>query len=211
MGLAGLTDFADYVDFLEVHPEEFAVALQHDPDQRHGLLPRPLGLGVPAAEVLPRLVGEQAARGRPDPGLERRLRSGEEAYSLAIALAEALGPDAFRDRVKIYATDVDDAALARPGWPPTTPRNSRAIPPSPGEVFRAGRPPLHGFQKDFRRSVIFGRHDLIQDAPISRIDLLICRNTLMYFNTETQARSSIASTSPRPTGGSCSWARPRPC
>jgi two-component system CheB/CheR fusion protein len=34
--------------------------------------------------------------------------------------------------------------------------------------------------------VIFGRHDLIQDAPISRVDLLVCRNTLMYFNAETQ-------------------------
>jgi two-component system CheB/CheR fusion protein len=36
--------------------------------------------------------------------------------------------------------------------------------------------------------VIFGRNDLTQDAPISRIDLLTCRNTLMYFNAETQAR-----------------------
>ena len=44
------------------------------------------------------------------------------------------------------------------------------------------------FRKDLRRSVIFGRHDLIQDAPISKIDLLICRNTLMYFNAETQTR-----------------------
>jgi two-component system CheB/CheR fusion protein len=41
---------------------------------------------------------------------------------------------------------------------------------------------------DLRRSIIFGRHDLVQDAPISRIDLLICRNTLMYFDAETQAR-----------------------
>ena len=46
------------------------------------------------------------------------------------------------------------------------------------------------FRKDLRRSVIFGRNDLVQDAPISRIDLLVCRNTLMYFNAETQARSS---------------------
>ena len=44
------------------------------------------------------------------------------------------------------------------------------------------------FRKDLRRSVIFGRNDLVQDAPISRIDLLVCRNTLMYFNAETQAR-----------------------
>src|SRR5262249_28109885 len=46
----------------------------------------------------------------------------------------------------------------------------------------------HVVQKDLRRAVIFGRHDLIQDAPISRVDLLICRNTLMYFNAETQAK-----------------------
>jgi PAS domain-containing protein len=44
------------------------------------------------------------------------------------------------------------------------------------------------FDKELRRSVIFGRHDLIQDAPISRVNLLMCRNTLMYFNTEAQGR-----------------------
>src|SRR5262249_31198049 len=41
---------------------------------------------------------------------------------------------------------------------------------------------------DLRRSIIFGRHNLAQDAPISRVHLLICRNTLMYFTRETQAR-----------------------
>src|SRR5262249_51405160 len=44
------------------------------------------------------------------------------------------------------------------------------------------------FDKNLRRCIIFGRHDLIQDSPISRIDLLVCRNTLMYFNAETQGR-----------------------
>src|SRR5262249_31821814 len=42
--------------------------------------------------------------------------------------------------------------------------------------------------RDLRRSIIFGRHDLVQDAPISRVDLLVCRNTLMYFNAETQSK-----------------------
>ena len=50
----------------------------------------------------------------------------------------------------------------------------------------AGRPVA--IDGELRRAVIFGRHDLIQDAPISRVDLLICRNCLMYFNTEAQAR-----------------------
>src|SRR5438093_13620914 len=42
------------------------------------------------------------------------------------------------------------------------------------------------FNSDLRRSMIFDRHDLVQDAPMSRLDLLVCRNTLMYFNAETQ-------------------------
>ena len=43
--------------------------------------------------------------------------------------------------------------------------------------------------------MIFGRNNLVEDAPISRLDLLICRNTLMYLNAETQAGSSGTSTS----------------
>ncbi len=42
------------------------------------------------------------------------------------------------------------------------------------------------FHKDLRRGVIFGRNDLVKDAPLSRVDLLVCRNTLMYLNAETQ-------------------------
>src|SRR5262249_27756121 len=45
-----------------------------------------------------------------------------------------------------------------------------------------------GFRKDLRSALIFGRHDLIQDAPISRLDLLVSRNTLMYFNADAQSR-----------------------
>src|SRR5207248_6058863 len=43
------------------------------------------------------------------------------------------------------------------------------------------------FRRDLRRQVIFGRNDLTHDAPISRVDLLVARNTLMYFNADTQA------------------------
>ncbi len=44
------------------------------------------------------------------------------------------------------------------------------------------------FRQDLRRSLIFGRHNLIQDVPISPINLLVCRNTLMYFNREAQGQ-----------------------
>ncbi len=43
-------------------------------------------------------------------------------------------------------------------------------------------------KQELRRSVIFGRHDLLRDAPIGKLDLLVCRNALMYFNSESQER-----------------------
>src|SRR5262249_7157084 len=115
--------------------------------------------------------------------------SGQEAYSAAIVLAETLGIDEFRNRVKIYATDVDEEALAESR---RAIYNARQVSDLPSDFvakyFDRNGGELYSFNRDLRRSVIFGRHDLIQDAPISRVDLLLCRNTLMYFNSEAQAR-----------------------
>src|SRR5262249_13257823 len=114
--------------------------------------------------------------------------SGEEAYSIAMLLAEALGPEAFRTRVKIYATDLDEEALAeaRSGSYPA--RAAESVPENLRDRYFDRSGERHVFNKEMRRAVIFGRHDLLKDAPISRIDLLMCRNTLMYFNAEAQAR-----------------------
>ena len=111
MGEVGIADYGDYQDHLEVKPGRVHRALQHDPDQRHELLPRPAGLGrTCATEVVP-----AAARGVPDDEPIRvwsaGCASGEEAYTIAMVLAEALGEEAFQRRVKIYATDVDEDAL----------------------------------------------------------------------------------------------------
>src|SRR5690606_32799666 len=93
--------------------------------------------------------------------------SGEEPYSVAMLLAEALGLDEYVRRVKIYATDWDEAALqaARRG------RFSREVEGIPDELrarylqAQNGEAVLLG---PLRRSIIFGHHDLTEDAPISR-------------------------------------------
>ena len=112
--------------------------------------------------------------------------SGEEAYTLAIVLAEALGEEAFRARVKIYATDVDEDALAQGRHAAYAPK---AVEPVPDELRNKYFERVNSsfvFRAELRRSVIFGRHDLINDPPISRVDLLVSRNTLMYFDSDTQ-------------------------
>ena len=188
MHAIGGRGYAAYVDYLEVHPEEFGLlfdtilinvtAFFRDPPAWESLRRR----GHPARI----LAGK--GQGEPIRVWSAGCASGEEAYTLAMVLAEALGSTPFRERVKIYATDVDEEALAGPGWPPTTPERSRASRPTCSRNTSSRSATGYAFHKELRRAVIFGRHDLIQDAPISRIDLLVCRNTLMYFNAETQAR-----------------------
>jgi len=113
--------------------------------------------------------------------------SGQEPYSLAILFAEVLGVEEFVKRVKIYGTDVDEEALreARSGLYP-----ARSLEPLSAELrdryFESNGSGQFAFRSDLRRRVIFGRHDITRDAPISRMDLLACRNTLMYFNVEAQ-------------------------
>lgn len=114
------------------------------------------------------------------------MRFGPEAYTLAMLLAEVLGPDEFRRRVKIYATDVDEDALAEAR---SASYDAKAIESVPQDLLGHYFEQVNSryvFHKDLRRAVIFGRNDLVKDAPISRVDLLVCRNALMYLNAETQ-------------------------
>jgi two-component system CheB/CheR fusion protein len=90
--------------------------------------------------------------------------------------------------VKIYATDVDEEALATGRQASYTDRQLEDVAEDLRSKYFDHQNSQWIFKKDLRRSVIFGRHDLLDDAPISRVDLLLCRNTLMYFNHEAQAK-----------------------
>jgi two-component system CheB/CheR fusion protein len=114
--------------------------------------------------------------------------SGEEPFTVAMVLARVIGDAPFRERVKIYATDIDEEALDYARHAAYVPRQIEDVPHDALERFFERTEQRYVFRKDLRRSVIFGRNDLVQDAPISHIDLLVCRNTLMYFTAETQAQ-----------------------
>ena len=138
-----------------------------------------------AQEVLPTLL---EAKGDSDPirVWSTGCASGEEAYTLAMVLVEALGEEAFRNRVKIYATDVDEDALAQGRHASYEAKEVEPVPEPLREKYFERVNSSFVFRADLRRSVIFGRHDVIRDPPISRVDLLVSRNTLMYFDSDTQ-------------------------
>jgi two-component system, chemotaxis family, CheB/CheR fusion protein len=138
-------------------------------------------------ELVPRLVGQKPPEA-PIRVWSAGCASGQEAFSLAMILAECLGLEEFLRRVKIYATDLDEDALNYARAASYTEREIEGVPETLRERYFERQGTKYAFRKEIRRAVIFGRNDLVQNAPISRIDLLVCRNTLMYFDAATQAR-----------------------
>jgi two-component system, chemotaxis family, CheB/CheR fusion protein len=183
----GVTGFASYLDFLQVDPGEFTRLFNTVLINVTGFFRDATTWDYLRDEVLPGLIGPAGAR-HPLRIWSAGCASGEEAYSIAMLLAEALGGDAFRERVKIYATDIDDEALDQARRATYTPRAVNDVPAPLLERYFERQQDQYAFSKELRRAVIFGRHDLIQDAPISRVNLLLCRNCLMYFHSEAQGR-----------------------
>src|SRR5215217_3049530 len=182
----GADGYLGYLDHLEVDPEEFTQLFNTILLNVTGFFRDPPAWEYVADEIMPRLVA-----GKDDDEPIRiwsaGCASGEEAYTLAMVAARTLGPEAIRERVKIYATDVDEEALTQARQARYSAKQVEGVPPALLERYFERNGADYVFSKELRRSVIFGRHDLLQDAPISRIDLLVCRNTLMYLNSETQA------------------------
>jgi two-component system CheB/CheR fusion protein len=183
----GIGAYDAYLDYLELNPEEFGELFNTILINVTGFYRDPTTWEYLAKEVLPELVSR-----RPSDAPLRvwcaGVASGEEAYTVAMVLAGAMGEEAFRTRVKIYATDADEDALDQARAAAYPLKAMESLPAGALETFFERGDQRYVFRKDLRRSVIFGRNDLVQDAPISRIDLLVCRNTLMYFNAEAQAR-----------------------
>jgi two-component system CheB/CheR fusion protein len=183
----GIGNFMDYQDYLEVHPDEFTSLFNTILINVTSFFRDPDTWDFFAKQVVSRVVDGKTH------GDGIRVwcvgcASGEEPYTVAMVLAEAVGGGKMAERVKIYATDVDEEALAQAR---TGIYEAKAIEPIAPELRERYLEPVNGnyaFKPEIRRSVIFGRHDVVTDAPISRVDLIVCRNTLMYFNAETQSR-----------------------
>jgi two-component system, chemotaxis family, CheB/CheR fusion protein len=187
MELVGIDSYAAYLDHLQVHPDEFTSLFNFILINVTSFFRDEQIWRYVADEIIPAIIRGKA----PDESIrvwDAGCASGEEAYSLALLFAEALGKEEFRERVKIYATDVDGEALEEARHAAYTPKQME---PVPDELVRNYFLTSNGnfvLDQDVRRAVVFGRHDLVSDAPISRIDLLVCRNTLMYFNSDLQGK-----------------------
>ncbi len=113
--------------------------------------------------------------------------TGEEVYSIAILLAEYFGPRLSEYDVKIYATDIDEDALNAARRAEYSPDRLRRVRPEWRKRYFTGDGVLR-VNRDLRRLCIFGRSNILSDAPISHVDLALCRNLLIYFDARSQTQ-----------------------
>ncbi len=174
----------EYVDYVHVHPEEFANLFDKILINVTEFFRDQPAWDYIAQKVVPQLIERDGNIRVWSAGTA----SWAEAYSAAIVFCEALGTKSFLQRVKIYATDVDEKALLKARTGVYSPAELESLDPKIRSKYFEPQNGRLAFQPALRRALIFGVHDLMHDAPISRLDLLICRNALIYFTAEAQDR-----------------------
>ncbi len=107
--------------------------------------------------------------------------TGEEAYSIAILLDEAFNNAGLPRRFKIFATDVDASALADATPGHYTSLIERDVTPTRLKRYFKALDEGYVLRSEIRQSIVFAEHNMISDPPFSNIDLVCCRNVLIYF------------------------------
>jgi two-component system CheB/CheR fusion protein len=190
MAVHGLDTMSAYAAFLRENPQEI------------DLLFKELLIGVTSFfrdaavwqelkdTALPALLARRAAEDRPLRAWVAGCSTGEEAYSLAMVFKELTDslPGQSGRALQVFATDLSADAIdvARRGIYPAT----IASDVGPDRLARFFSPREDGFlvDKALREMVLFAQHDVILDPPFTRLDILSCRNLLIYFSAPLQQR-----------------------
>ena len=181
MTATGGGSLAAYAAHLETDPEEYARLVSSLLIKVTEFFRDPKVWDYIGDRLLPTLIDEARAEGRELRIWSAGCATGEEAYSLAIMVAEALASDMAPLDVRVFATDIDrDAiAFARRGVYPKAAVSGVAA--NLRSRYFVSTEAGYEIGKRLRTLVVFGEHDLGERAPFPRIDLLLCRNVLIYF------------------------------
>ena len=180
MVLHKMTALKDYEDYLQRDPAEVEALFQDILISVTTFFRDPESFDALANTVFPKLL---AARARQEPVRIWTLgcSTGEEAYSLAMVFAECAEAAGSAIPMQLFATDLNSISVgkARTGvYPPSIEQHV-----SPARLQRFFTREEAGYRicKDIRERCIFSRHNVLGDPPFSRVDLISCRNLLIYM------------------------------
>jgi len=115
--------------------------------------------------------------------------TGEEAYSIGMLLIEAFERERRWPNLKIFATDVDPQCVETAGIGQYPESAAAELSPERLERFFVKKGDSFVIKNDLRQCIVFARHNLLADPPFTKMDLVICRNTLIYFKSAAQERA----------------------
>ena len=176
----------EYGEYLHNHPGEVQELVRAFLIKVTGFFRDPEAYEVLKKTVIPQLVERATGNGRTLRLWSAGCATGEEAYSMALMIAEYLGSDFAEWNIKIFATDVATDAInfARRAVYPENILNE--LPPEYKERFFEHFEGGYRVAKVLRQIVIFGEQDISRGVPFPRIDLVSCRNLLIYLKPEMQ-------------------------
>ncbi len=183
-----------YVKFLQTTPSETEALFRDMLIGVTNFFRDPEAFKALEDQVIPRLFADRPA------GATIRVwapgcSTGEEAYSLAMLLQERVEEQRQSFKVQVFATDIDSQAIAaaRSGLYPasiavdiTPERLARFFAPEPGGP--DGNPPAYRIHKNIRDLLVFSEQNVIKDPPFSKLDLISCRNLLIYMGGDLQKK-----------------------
>lgn len=182
-----LEDIPSYLELLRNHPNEIQSLLKNllinvtnffrDKDAFEAL----------ESEIVPNLfagkTGKDTVR-----AWSAGCASGEEAFSLAIILTEYADKLSDPPKINVFASDVDDEAIAEAREHRYPESIEADVSPERLKRFFMKEGSFYRVKKELRETVLFAPHNVLRDPPFSRLDLIACRNLLIYLNRETQER-----------------------
>jgi two-component system CheB/CheR fusion protein len=175
------TDLEKYVDYLGANPDEAR------------LLSREVLIGVTSffrdpdyfaalkENVVKPLLQESKGGSEPVRVWVAGCSTGEEAYSVAILFMEAMEELNIRHELKIFATDLDTESIAIAGRGAYGESIASDVSINRLSKFFTKRKNTYVVNHDLRKLIIFSPHNVFQDPPFGRLDLICCRNLLIYF------------------------------
>ena len=186
MAALKLRSLAEYHDQLQQNPAEIGELARSFLIRVTEFFRDPEAFEYLRREILPPLIEAGRGRGKVLRMWSAGCATGEEAFSLALLVSELLAAELSSWNVRIFATDLDEEAVtfARRGVYPSS--VLRYVPGEYRERHFERVGPSYRVRKTLRDMVIFGQQDLARGAPFPRIDLVVCRNLLIYFKPELQ-------------------------
>lgn len=186
MALHNIEKLEDYVAYLREHPEEIDALFKELLIRVTSFFRDPEAFEALKREVIPAILDpERMDRDHPCRVWVAGCSTGEEAYSIAMLMREHLG-EVYSSNIQIFATDIDTSAIdfARAGLYSET--ITADISPERLKHFFTKQGSNYKVRETLRDMIVFAVHDLIKDPPFLRLDLVSCRNLLIYFDSHLQ-------------------------